>query len=109
MIKALLIGIGLIGLIIGYAFLEGNGFETLMTVSGYTGFGLLLISMFIFGSLLGVDRITMATPDVKRTFVVDENNEEMEKVVKKEQKLAMLTFLAAIPSVIVWIFLYIMI
>ena len=106
MIKALIIGFGLLGLLILYAFLGDRGTSTLLTFSGYTGFGLIVISVFMFGSSLGVDRITMATPDVNRNFVADDNNERIQKANSKELNWALYTLLAGVPSVLTWAFMY---
>ncbi|MGN7471700.1 hypothetical protein [Brevibacillus sp. SAFN-007a] len=109
MIKALLLGVGLLACLILYAFLGAEGMETVTILTGYAGFGLLAISIFMMGSTLGVDRITMATPDVHRNFIADESNDKMKKERRKEQRWAVYTLVAGIPSVLTWVFMYFLI
>ncbi|MEJ8546185.1 hypothetical protein [Brevibacillus borstelensis] len=106
MIKSLSIGIVLVLLFFGYALYQGDLIGVWIRLSGYAGFGLIVLALLMLGSTLGVDRINLATPDVKRDFVVDDNNEAMRKERKLEQRWAIYVLLAGLPSFVTWIILY---
>lgn len=106
MIKSLSIGIVLVLLFFGYALYQGDLIGVWIRLSGYAGFGLIVLALLMLGSTLGVDRINLATPDVKRDFVVDDNNEAMRKERKLEQRWALYVLLAGLPSFVTWIILY---
>ncbi|USG65936.1 hypothetical protein NDK47_00840 [Brevibacillus ruminantium] len=106
MIKATLIGISFVLLFFAYSLYQGDFLGYLIRFTGYTGFGLVGLAILMLGSTLGVDRIKIETPDVKRNFIVDDDNEEMKKERKLEQQWAICTLLVGLPSLITCLVLY---